>query len=335
MGDAPQERLNERAFDPRSLFPTPENITIVTQYLERVQLQLDQDRSRLKQNPDNQLAKQYRNETLVYMSLLNDWMQDATRALNSRRNIRPGVPLSTAVQMDQAEEGEFPVLALPQSQPQRYPCLVDISRGMHYVFIKKLRDTIYGAVRLYQIGRMENGVVKFSMPAEQVAVKYYDKELVRKRRSRDGHAVQEDPLKELAIQQRLSHPGHRYVMPLLACLETAGKFFAVYPFVGGGELFEFVSNSAPLPEATAKTLMRGMLDGVHYCHQAGICHRDISLENFLLGGEHAREPLLIDFGLSVIMEPLGDQWKQIPHTGAVGKQFYVSLVAPFHEFTFH
>ena len=43
-------------------------------------------------------------------------------------------------------------------------------------------------------------------------------------------------------------------MPLLATLETTTRFFAVYPFVGGGELFEFVSLNAPLPESTAKSL---------------------------------------------------------------------------------
>jgi len=95
--------------------------------------------------------------------------------------------------------------------------------------------------------------------------------------------VQEDPIKELSIQQRLSEPGHRYVMPLLTCLESPTNIYAVFPFVGGGELFDYVSQTAPMPEVGVRLLMRGMIDAVFYCHSAGVCHRDISLENFMLG----------------------------------------------------
>jgi len=334
MSEAPAARLNLTTLDPRQLFPTQENIVIVTNCVQNVQQQLEQDRVRLRQYPDNQQARESRNETLSYLALLNDWINQARNIVQQpqqqqRPNRQPalaGARQSTAhgVIMENAKEGQYPVLVSIQVPSEVRECLWDLARNLYYVKIRKIRDTIYGSVKLYQIGRMDTEMIRFSLPAEQVAVKIYDKESVRKRRSRDGHAVQEDPLKELAIQQRLSNPGHRYVMPLLACLESPTKLFAVYPFVGGGELFEFVSNHAPLPEPTAKALMRGMLDAVHYCHAAGICHRDISLENFLLGGEGSHEPLLIDFGLSVIMEPDGDNWAPIPHTGAVGKQFYMA-----------
>lgn len=188
-------------------------------------------------------------------------------------------------------------------------------------------------MRVYQIGRLENGVVRFLSPPEQVAIKLYQKELVNLRRSRDGHDVQEDPLRELAIQQRLSNPGHGYVMPLLAALETADRYYAIFPYVRGGELFDYVQANAPLPEATARVLFRKMLDAVYYCHLAGVCHRDISLENFLLGGDRLNTPLLIDFGLSVVMEPAPapagappgqPAWRPIPWAGTVGKMFYLA-----------
>jgi len=333
-GSSPQ-RLSLATLDPRTLFPTPENISRVTQLQQQVQLQLDEDRARSKQAPDDTQARNKRSESLQYLALLNDWISQARTVTQQQQQQsrprlsgggRPPLSASHGVVMEPAEEGDFRVQASPQHPAAIHRCLWDKARNLHYVQVKKLRDTIYGSVRLYQIGRLsEDGIIRFSQPAEQVAIKMYDKESVRKRKSRDGHSVQEDPLRELAIQQRLSNPGHRFVMPLLATLETPNRFFAVYPFVSGGELFEFVSTNAPLPEPTARALMRGMLDGVHYCHQAGICHRDISLENFLLGGDNNNEPLLIDFGLSVIMEPDGvSGWRPIAHTGAVGKQFYMA-----------
>jgi serine/threonine protein kinase len=337
MGEQQQlpSRFNLATLDPRTLYPTQENVATVMHCVQQVQAQLENDRNLVRQYPDNPQARELRNETIQYLALLNDWISQARNLIAPRVPAGQGQPRAqqppqqlalaqAGLTVDAAEEGDFRVLASVHHAPEMRRCLWDRARNFHYVQVKKLRDTIYGSVKLYQVGRLDGDLVKFSMPAEQVAIKMYDKELVRRRRSRDGHQVQEDPLKELAIQQRLSNPGHRFVMPLIATLESVNRYFAVYPFVGGGELFDYVSANAPLPESTAKHLMRGMLDGVHYCHTAGICHRDISLENFLLGGEHANEPLLIDFGLSIIMEQEGDHWRPIPHTGAVGKQFYMA-----------
>jgi serine/threonine protein kinase len=76
--------------------------------------------------------------------------------------------------------------------------------------------------------------------------------------------------------------------------------------------------------------MRAMVDAVFYTHSAGVCHRDISLENFMLGGHGNSLPMLIDFGLGVVMEPNGAAqdgeqiWKDIPATGPVGKLYYMA-----------
>ena len=47
-----------------------------------------------------------------------------------------------------------------------------------------------------------------------------------------------------------------------------------------------------------------MLDGVAYCHLAGVAHRDLKLENVLLNEQGALK--LIDFGLSHVYPRLAD-----------------------------
>lgn len=57
--------------------------------------------------------------------------------------------------------------------------------------------------------------------------------------------------------------------------------------IAGGELFERVAGSGPLPEARARPYMHQLLDGLAHCHARGVFHRccrqslcDISLVYF-------------------------------------------------------
>jgi len=350
----PQPRLNLAFFDPRNVFPctfkiiicaglsrlthaAPQNLDIVRALLIRVDQQIAEDRARLTNEPNNQLAKDARNESLSYFSLLNDWCEmagpivESQRARTAAAGPARGPAAPPRLRMVEAREAPMSVELAPGVR-QMCECVVDIPRATYFIFVKSLRDTIYGHVALYQVGKLEDdGVVRPTNLAHgRVAIKMCKKDLVDRRVSRSGARVQEDPIRELAIQQRLSEPGHRYVMTLLTCLESADKIFAVYPFVGGGELFDTVSQNAPLPEVGARALMKGMVESIAYCHSAGVCHRDVSLENFMLGGDNNANPVLIDFGLSAIMEPAGTSpegeplWAPIPHTGALGKVYYMA-----------
>lgn len=52
-------------------------------------------------------------------------------------------------------------------------------------------------------------------------------------------------------------------------------------------------------EKRACELVKQMVSAVRYCHEHGIVHRDLKLENFLFQSKRSDSPLiLIDFGFS-------------------------------------
>jgi len=114
--------------------------------------------------------------------------------------------------------------------------------------------------------------------------------------------------KECQILEALSHPN-------VISVKGHGKggddktqhlYFIFMELAGGGELFDQVIDRGAnaMPEATARGFFRQMLDGVTYCHLAGVAHRDLKLENVLLNAAGVIK--LIDFGLSHVYPRLAD-----------------------------
>ena len=83
-------------------------------------------------------------------------------------------------------------------------------------------------------------------------------------------------------------------------------YFIFMELAGGGELFDQVIDRGvnAMPESVARDFFLQMLDGVGYCHLAGVAHRDLKLENVLLN--NAGDVKLIDFGLSHVYPRLED-----------------------------
>merc|ERR1711939_522561 len=85
----------------------------------------------------------------------------------------------------------------------------------------------------------------------------------------------------------------------------------------GGELFGHVSERR-FDEATARKYARQVIEGVASLHACGIAHRDISLENLVLGADD--EVRIIDFGLAVPIASTRSANER--YRGAVGKDYY-------------
>ncbi|CAI9267665.1 unnamed protein product [Lactuca saligna] len=101
--------------------------------------------------------------------------------------------------------------------------------------------------------------------------------------------------REIAALKLLKHPN---VVRLHEVLASKTKIYMVLEYVNGGELFDTIVSIGKLPESTARKLFQQLIDGVSYCHDKGVFHRDLKLENVLV---EAKENIKItDFGLSAL-----------------------------------
>lgn len=97
-----------------------------------------------------------------------------------------------------------------------------------------------------------------------------------------------------------SHPN---VIKLESVLEhindSKSVIFLMMELANGGELFDRIKLDKGTREETAKIFFKQLLDGVHHCHNQGVCHRDLKPENLLLQDEDNKTILKIaDFGFS-------------------------------------
>ena len=53
-------------------------------------------------------------------------------------------------------------------------------------------------------------------------------------------------------------------------------------YIPGGELFDFVRTQEGMAESNAREMFKEILEGVKHCHDNGVAHRDLKLENILL-----------------------------------------------------
>jgi len=142
---------------------------------------------------------------------------------------------------------------------------------------------------------------------------------------REGKAF-ENPLSELATLQMLSEPGHPNLINVIETVHSDDQLIAVLEFANGGELYDVITEAAghKFDTSHAQRLFRQVMEVVAYIHGKGIAHRDLSLENLMLGdGDNIK---VIDFGLAVALPMDGTGAVQaLPACGPTGK---VSYMAP-------
>ena len=198
------------------------------------------------------------------------------------------------------------------------------------IFVKKIMDTLFGSISIYEIAkwttvppeeRYELTPVR-QTPPQYFAVKRFLKDNIDRKISAAGRPTQEDPKTALEIEMFLKNHRHPNVIELIYCLETVNDIFAVYPFLTP-DLLDYIISEEHLEIQHKKLLFLCMCKAVFHCHNLGICHRDVSLENFLLS-EDKEQCLLIDFGLAVRMKPKENQHGWQPIYSSVGKTSYMS-----------
>lgn len=145
-----------------------------------------------------------------------------------------------------------------------------------------------------KVGQGRYGLVKLGIlegTSQRVAIKLIDKSSLDQ--------VERDAISTEAKVMNLLH--HRNVVDIYQVIENRNWICLVMELAAGGELFEHIVRQSKLQEVEARKLFVQILDGLEYCHQQNIVHRDIKCENIFL--DDSLEVVKIgDWGFATILE---------------------------------
>jgi len=174
-----------------------------------------------------------------------------------------------------------------------------------YWMQRTIREAIYGRVMYAVVLKKRKRGADWEVTTEQCAIKEMSWQHIKKERD----LLAEDPIKEVSAMQFLKqwHENnsttldsslnamlHTNIMMPLDLLSDDRHLYSVMPFCDGGELFERLDLNERFSEEEARYWMYQVLNGLESMQHAGICHRDMSLENLLV---HRNGCLVIDFGM--------------------------------------
>ncbi|BFZ08360.1 hypothetical protein BsWGS_11399 [Bradybaena similaris] len=146
-----------------------------------------------------------------------------------------------------------------------------------FLLIKTLGEGTYGKVKL----------ASDKATGEHVAIKY-----IKKTKIEDEN----DLVRIRREIQILSSLRHKHIVNIREVFEKKDKIVLVLDYAQGGELYDYLNKMGRLSESEARRIFRQIVSAIHYCHQNGIVHRDLKLENIILDDEGNVK--IADFGLS-------------------------------------
>lgn len=199
---------------------------------------------------------------------------------------------------------------------------------------RQVKAAIYGGVysgvilrRCHEDIRTPNGQsVQWEATEQRCAIKQYNRNRVQ-----EAEGSAEDPNGEIAAMQYLANYQRHHLqqaqgarilegenilqavqdnmydcnvmMPLGVYYDTI-NVYSVMPYVDGGELFDVLDDREHFSEAEARHWLHQIMNGLEHLQRAGICHRDMSLENILTDREG--RALVIDLGMCLKIPYMDD-----------------------------
>lgn len=159
---------------------------------------------------------------------------------------------------------------------------VTINKGditQFYEVIKKIGEGSYG--KIYKVKNKQSGDIR--------AMKQIVKSKIP-----DINKFQN----EIKILAMVDHPN---IVRLFEVIEDDKYFNLLQELCTGGELSKRIQMTQ-LKEKEIATIFNEIMSAVAYCHEKGIVHRDLKLENILFASDSPDSPVkIIDFGFSVLL----------------------------------
>lgn len=106
--------------------------------------------------------------------------------------------------------------------------------------------------------------------------------------------------REISLLKRLHHPN---IVKLYETIDTKKQLFLIMEYVRGKSLLNYIrlKKDRKLEERDCIRIYRQLLQGIAYCHENNVSHRDIKMENVLL--DEGLNVKIIDFGFSFCSSP--------------------------------
>ena len=86
------------------------------------------------------------------------------------------------------------------------------------------------------------------------------------------------------LTERASHLPYieNPLVQLISTLETHDMIILELELMGGGDLFDVLEKSGALTEEKVKVFMKQLVNGIAFCQEHRVAHRDIKLSNLAL-----------------------------------------------------
>lgn len=80
---------------------------------------------------------------------------------------------------------------------------------------------------------------------------------------------------EVMCMKLVQHP---HVVRLYEVIDTPNKLYLILEFADGGDMYDYITKHANgLSESVARKYFRQICQGLKYCHQMRVCHRDLKV----------------------------------------------------------
>ncbi|KNC85650.1 CAMK/CAMKL protein kinase [Sphaeroforma arctica JP610] len=107
-------------------------------------------------------------------------------------------------------------------------------------------------------------------------------------------------LRLVQTEARIAHAlqDHKNIVKLYEVVETPSHYLLIQEYLPSGDLFEYIVDvdGKDLSEKACLRIFKQVVSALSYMHTKGWCHRDVKLENVVLGDDGIAK--LCDFGFS-------------------------------------